>query len=229
MIADRAGSQQEIILDLGIKDANSVLDIGCGNGEKTFFVSQHVKRVIGIDPDEDMIKAAQTAFVRRNLVFQAGRGESMGFPSSSFDAVLLNESLHHIPVEKQAEALRESCRVLEPEGRILITEPLYGGGSFEEILKFYNDEGEQRRCAIQAIEASANTGFTIALKKEIHIEYSCKGFDDLYQNDINSKTYTHWNERNRQDVIDILERCDKTPDGDFIIDYFASVWLLIKK
>ncbi|MBW2675582.1 MAG: class I SAM-dependent methyltransferase [Deltaproteobacteria bacterium] len=229
MIADRTGSQREIISGLGIKNGDSVLDAGCGDGEKTFFVSQHVKRVIGIDPDEDMIKAAQTAFVRRNLVFQAGRGESMGFPALSFDAVLFNESLHHIPVGKQSDALRESCRVLKPEGRLLITEPLYGRGSFEEILKFYNDEGEPRRCATEAIEDQANTGFTIALKKEIHIEYLCKGFGDLYQNDINFKTYTHWNERNRQDVIDILERCDKTPDGDFIIDYFASVWLLIKK
>ncbi len=229
MKADRTESQQETILGLGIKDANSVLDVGCGNGEKTFFVSQHVKRVVGIDPDKNVIKAAQANLVRKNLVFQVGQAESMNFPSSSFNAVLFNESFHHIPAEKQMEALRNSYRILEPKGRVLITEPIYGRGSFEEILKFYNDEGEPRRCAIKAIEGSVNTGFTIALKKEIHIEYSCKGFDDLYQNDIKTNPYANWNESNKQDIINILKRCDKTPEGDSIIDYYESVWLLIKK
>ena len=174
MKADRTGSQREIILSLGIKDANSVLDVGCGNGEKTFFISQHVKRVVGIDPDKNMIKAAQTNFIRKNLVFQVGQAQSMNFPSSSFCSLLFIESLHHTPVEKQIEALRESCRVLEPKGKLLITEPIYGRGSFEEISKFYNDEQEPRRCAQKALEASVNTGFKIDLKKEIHIEYSYK-------------------------------------------------------
>lgn len=229
MIADLTGSQKEAILCLGIKDANSVLDAGCGNGEKTFFISQHVKRVVGIDPDKNMIQAAQTNFAGRNLVFQVGQAESMKFPSSSFGAVLFNESLHHIPADKQMEALRHAYRVLESKGRVLITEPVYGRGSFEEIMKFYNDEGEQRQCAIRAIEASVNKGFTMAARKEIHIEYSCKGFDDLYRDEISTRPSVCWNKRNEQNIIDILKRCDKTPDGDAIIDYFASVWLLIKR
>jgi ubiquinone/menaquinone biosynthesis C-methylase UbiE len=229
MIADRTGSQRDIILSLGIKDANSVLDVGCGNGEKTFYISQYVKRVVGIDPDKNMIIAAQTNFARKNLDFQVGQAESMNFPSSSFDSVLFNESFHHIPVEKQIEAINESCRVLEAKGKLLITEPIYGKGSFEEILKFYNDERESRLSAIQAIENSANTGFKIAIKKELHIEYSCKGFDDLYQNNIKTKPYSNWNDSDKKDIINILRRCDKTPEGDSIIDYFASVWLLIKR
>jgi ubiquinone/menaquinone biosynthesis C-methylase UbiE len=229
MIADRTGSQQDIILSLGIKDANSVLDVGCGNGEKTFFISQHVKRLVGIDPDKNMINAAKTNFGRKNLDFQVGQAESMTFPSSSFDSVLFNESFHHIPIERQIEAINESCRVLEAKGKLLITEPIYGKGSFEEILKFYNEERESRQNAIQAIETSADNGFKIDIKKEIHIEYSCKGFDDLYQNNIKTKLYANWNDSDKQDIINILRRCNKTPEGDCIIDYFASVWLLTKR
>jgi ubiquinone/menaquinone biosynthesis C-methylase UbiE len=229
MIADRTRSQRDIILSLGIKDATSVLDVGCGNGEKAFYISQHVKRVVGIDPDKNMIKAARTNFVCKNLDFQVGQAESLNFPSSSFDSVLFNESFHHIPIEKQTEAINESYRVLEAKGKLLITEPIYGKGSFEEILKFYNDERESRQSAIYAIENSANAGFKIAIKRELHIEYSCKGFDDLYQNNIKTKPYANWNESDKQDIINILRRCDKTPKGDSIIDYFASVWLLIKR
>ena len=228
MIADRTGRQREIILGLGIKDADIVLDAGCGNGEKTFFVSQHVTRVVGIDPDRDMIRKAQTNFVSRNLLFRAGHAESLNFPSSSFDSVLFNESLHHVPIEKQPEALRESYRVLKPEGTVLITEPVSGRGSFEELLTFYHNEEEPRRCAIQAIECAVDTGFTIARQEEIHIEYSCRGFDDLYQDDTGIKRYADRSERNKPDIINRLSQCDRTADGDFILDYFASVWLLIK-
>ncbi len=138
-----------------------------------------------------------------------------------------NEDL--TPVLFQVEALRDSCRVLEPKGKLLITEPIYGRGSFEEILKFYNDERKPRQCAIKTIEAPDNTGFKIALKKEIHIEYSCKGFEDLYHNNIRTKPYAIWKESTKEDIINILKRCEKTPEGDSIIDYFASVWLLIKR
>lgn len=229
MIVDLTGSQREIVLSLGINDAHSVLDIGCGNGEKTFFIAQHVQRLVGIDPDEKLIKAAQTNFVRKNLFFLVGQGESLNFQSSSFSSVLFNESFHHISIEKQIEALRETWRILEPEGKVLITEPIYGKGSFEEILRFYNDEEESRRCAIEAIESLANKKFTKALKKEIRIEYSCEGFEDLYKNNIKTKPYANWNDADKHKIIDVLKRCDKTSEGDFIIDYFATVWLLYKK
>ncbi len=229
MIADRTGSQREIILNLGINNANSVLDVGCGNGEKTYFISQHAQRVIGIDPDENQIKAAKINFAGKNLYFQVGQGESLSFPSSSFNSVLFNESFHHIPIEKQIEAIRESWRVLEPEGKLLITEPIYGRGSFEEILQFYNDEQTPRMYAVKAIESTINKEFRVVSKQEIHIKYSCKGFDDLYQNNIKTKPYANWNDTSKQKIIDILNRCDKTPEGELIIDYFATVWLLSKR
>lgn len=229
MIADCTGSQRKIILNLGINNTHSVLDVGCGNGEKTYFISQHAQRVIGIDPDENQIKAANIKFPGKNLSFQVGQGESLSFPSSSFNSVLFNESFHHIPIEKQIGAIRESWRVLEPEGKLLITEPIYGKGSFEEISKFYNDEQKPRMSAINTIESTINKEFRLASKQKIHIEYSCKGFDDLYQNNIKTKPYANWNDTNKQKIIDILNRCDKTPKGDLIIDYFATVWLLSKR
>lgn len=228
MIADRTGIQRETILELGIKDIDAALDIGCGNGEKTFFISQHVKRAVGIDPDKKMIAAAQNKYDRKNLSFQVGEAESLKFPSSAFNAVLFTESFHHIPVEKQAETLRESYRVLEPNGKLLITEPVNDSGSFEEILKFYDEERALRRCALKTIEACGDTGFRINVKKEIHVEYTFKGFSDLYQNNIITKPHAAWKESDRQHIIDILNRCDKTVAGDYIIDYLATVWVLTK-
>lgn len=109
-----------MFINHGIDKANSVLDVGCGNGEKTYFISQHAQRVLGIDPDKNQIKTANIKFSGKNISFQVGLGESLNFPSSSFSLVLFNESFHHIPVEKQTRAIKESWRVLEPEGDLII-------------------------------------------------------------------------------------------------------------
>lgn len=228
MQSDCTGTQREVISD-AIKDVNSVLDVGCGNGEKTFFISQRVKQVVGIDPDEQMLKVAQANFLRQNLLFQLGKGESLNFPSSSFGLVLLNESLHHIPFEKQTQAMNEAWRVLEPEGKMLVIEPIYGKGTFEKISRYYNDEQKSRQSAIQTIEAAIGVKFNLALKKEIHIECSCNGFDDLYQNEIKARSLAKWNIDNKENIVNVLAHCSKTPAGDFIIDYFSTVWLLLKK
>lgn len=228
MISDITGIQRDTILDIGVKGARFVLDVGCGNGEKTFYVSRHAERVVGIDPDRNMVKAARTNFIRKNLVFELGQAESMAFPPATFCSVLFNESLHHIPVAKQFDALRNAYRVLKPKGRLLITEPIYGSGSFEEILRFYNDERETRRSALKSIEESVGIGFRIASQKKIRIAYACNGFDDLYRNNIKTKPYAHWNPNDEQDIVDILGQCDRTPEGYSIIDYHAMVWLLVK-
>jgi ubiquinone/menaquinone biosynthesis C-methylase UbiE len=228
MKADCTGSQREIILGYGIKNANSVLDVGCGNGEKTFYIAQNVQWLVGIDPDKKIIQEAKNKYNSSNLVFQVAQAESLCFSNASFVSVLFNESLHHVAVDKQIEALRETHRVLEPGGRLLITEPICDSGSFGQILKFCNDEKEQKLNAINAIDSVINSEFKLSLKKEIHIEYHCKDFDDLYENTIKSMPYVNWNESNKQDITNILKRCDKTPEGDSIIDYFAFVWLLIK-
>lgn len=228
MIADRTESQRKVILNLGTDNSHSVLDIGCGNGEKTYYISRHVQCAMGIDPDENQINAAKLRFAGRNLDFQVGCGESLKFPAASFSSVFLNESLHHIPVEKQSAAIREAWRVLKPEGRLLITEPINDSGSFEAILKFYHDEREPRVHAQKAIESTIDKEFELASKEEILIEYACENFDDLYRTNIKTKSYANWNESDKRKIQDILNGCDKTPEGDFIIDYFATVWLLVK-
>jgi ubiquinone/menaquinone biosynthesis C-methylase UbiE len=229
MIADYTGSQRKIILDCGIQDANSVLDVGCGNGEKTFYIAQCAQWSIGIDPDKEIIQEAKNKYNCGNLVFQVAQAESLCFSNASFVAVLFNESLHHVSVDKQVEALKESHRVLEAGGRLLITEPIYGSGSFGEILEFYSDEKEQKRSAVHAIESVINSEFSLSIKKKIRIEYHYKNFDDLYENTITATPYNNWHESNKNDIIKILKRCDITPEGGSIIDYLASVWLLIKR
>ena len=158
-----------------------------------------------------------------------GRAETLDFPPSSFDRVLFNESLHHVPAEHQLQALREACRVLVDEGSVLITEPMSGRGFYEEIEILYNDERDKRKSAEKAIRSVIGMEFNLAWQGEIPVEYCFTGFEDIYKNEIQPKYLANWNPDNRQDIIDILDRCRRNDRGYYVLDYFASVWLLTKE
>ncbi len=229
MIADFTRTHRDIILRYGIGGASSVLDVGCGDGEKTFYISPHVLWSVGIDPDENIVKIARHKYNSDNLEFQVAQAESLPFSNSSFAAILFNQTLHHVPVENQIEALKESHRVLQFKGRLLITEPIYGSGSFGQMLEPNNDEKKRKQNAINAIESVIKTEFSLSLEREIHIEYHCEGFDDFYEYYVISKSGAEWDENRKQDIINKLEKCEKSSSGNFILDYSAFVWLLIKK
>jgi hypothetical protein len=96
------------------------------------------------------------------------------------------------------------------------------------MWKLDDDEKKRKQNAINAIESVINTEFSLSLEREIHIEYHCEGFDDFYEYYAISKSDAKWEENKKQDIINKLEKCERSSDGHFILDYSASVWLLIK-
>ncbi len=229
MKTDHSGSLRNTLLSLGTQESKTVLDIGCGNGEFTFIIAQRAKKAIGIDPDEKSVKSARHNYKCKNISFQVGGGESLNFSSTSFDTVVFCQSLHHVPHKFQLKALNEAWRVLKSHGMLLIIEPIYGKGSLEEIECLYFDEKESRHGAREAIESLINSKFTLGLQKEIRIEETCTGFEDLFQNSIQQKSYANWDDSLKNKVVRILDTCDKTSDGEIIMEYYATVWLLFKK
>jgi 2-polyprenyl-3-methyl-5-hydroxy-6-metoxy-1,4-benzoquinol methylase len=226
MINDCTGSEREIIMKLAAQRPGCILDIGCGTGEKTFSLAGHAQRIVGIDPDEKRIRSAQKRFDQNNLTFLLCRAESIAFSDCSFSTVLFTESLHHVPYHRQIRSLKEAWRVAESNGKVLIIEPVYGKGSFEEIFNFYHDEKESRINALKAMNSLTDTMFHVDAEEEIHIVCSCSGIDDLYVNGIGMSPQA--NDSLRQNTMEILYGCERTPEGDFLIDYYACVWLLSK-
>jgi SAM-dependent methyltransferase/4-amino-4-deoxy-L-arabinose transferase-like glycosyltransferase len=95
-----------------------VLDLGCGDGhfaQMTFDAPLDA----GVDPWWNPLqKAAQTDCYR---VLVQGLGDRMPFPDHHFGSAFSNSVLEHIP-DVQA-VLNETSRVLQPNGRFLITMP----------------------------------------------------------------------------------------------------------
>lgn len=97
-----------------------VLDLGTGTGHTALAVAPHVAHVVGLDLTEAMLEQARGLARERgvgNVRFERGDAEALPYPDASFDLVTCRVCAHHF--RDPAAALRETARVLRPEGRVL--------------------------------------------------------------------------------------------------------------
>ncbi len=97
------------------------LDLGCGDGVVMRSLSQRLDgiRVVGVDVDPDEAsRAAQTQAYERVHV---ARGSSVPEPSGTFDWIVANSVLEHVP--EIGALLAEMARLLKPGGLVWITVP----------------------------------------------------------------------------------------------------------
>jgi SAM-dependent methyltransferase len=98
-----------------------IADIGCGTGICSRQLAAAGCRVIGIEPNDDMLaiarlQAAQSPHAER-MTFQPGTGEATGLNAESVDAVVCAQSFHWFDADA---ALREFARILKPSGRLAL-------------------------------------------------------------------------------------------------------------
>jgi trans-aconitate 2-methyltransferase len=110
---------QEVLALLDLKDAERILDVGCGDGKITAEIASRVPRgsVVGVDPSGDMIRFAQRHFgpaTRPNLRFEVADARRLPF-QNEFDLVVSFNALHWIP--DQDAALRSIHSALISGGR----------------------------------------------------------------------------------------------------------------
>jgi SAM-dependent methyltransferase len=98
---------------LDAKPDESILDLGCGDGQLTQRIAASGASVVGIDLSPEMLAAARL----RGIDAHEGSAESLPFAERSFDAVFSNAVLHW--VRGQDAMLAEVRRVLRPGGRFV--------------------------------------------------------------------------------------------------------------
>jgi len=97
-----------------------VLDVGCGNGDITNALAEHVRFVIGTDIDRELVAEA-AAHAAPNARFVQGDGAALPFPDQYFDIVICAQVYEH--AHNRPTLAREIERVLRPEGICFFSGP----------------------------------------------------------------------------------------------------------
>jgi len=109
---------REVLADLHF---DSVLELGCGTGKNTIFLSQIGTNVHAVDFSQGMIEKAKEKVQAKNVVFSImDITQSWLFDDRSFDLTICNLVLEHI--QDMSFIFSEASRVLQNKGRFFINE-----------------------------------------------------------------------------------------------------------
>lgn len=73
-----------------------LLDIGCGEGYGSYFLSALAKRVVGIDYNQEIIEHANNKYRRANLSFRALDVKELGSLEDRFDIICAFQVIEHL-------------------------------------------------------------------------------------------------------------------------------------
>src|SRR5688572_9317860 len=121
----------------GVRDADTVLDVGSGTGALTAAIAKVApsSRIVGIDPSASYVALAQSQHGSRLVLFEVGDAQHMRFDAAMFDRTLSLLVVNFIP--DVGKALSEMTRVTKPKGTVAAAVWDYGEGM--EMLRAFWD------------------------------------------------------------------------------------------
>ena len=142
-----------------------VLDLGTGTGIIAHTVAPFVKRVVGVDISEEMLKRAHNpAF--KNIEWKPMDAHELKFAADTFHKVTARMVFHHITAETMM-AMEECYRVLKKGGRMVFSE---GVPPTPHVVPFYTEMFKLKEERITFMEEDLEklmrqAGFTNIRKK----------------------------------------------------------------
>lgn len=111
---------KEFLLNVGVSQAKSVLDIGCGSGEMTCWIAKQLDpevRVVAIENDINQLNAAKRNAERKsigNIDFKLYSAYEIEKLNQTFDLVYCRFVLHHL--HRSEEVIAKIFELLNPGG-----------------------------------------------------------------------------------------------------------------
>lgn len=100
-----------------------VLDIACGEGYGTAFLSAQASHITGVDVSPEAITHAHAKYGNQRVQFVQAPASQLPFEKGSFDTIVSFETLEHLNKEDQQLFMAEAVRVLHKTGLLLISTP----------------------------------------------------------------------------------------------------------
>ncbi len=111
--------RQTLLGDVSFPTNAHVLEVGCGTGVLTRALARwpNVGEVVGVDVAPSLLtKARKLAVDLPNVAFWEADGRALPFEDASFDVVVFDSTLTHVPDPELA--FGEAFRVLRPQGSL---------------------------------------------------------------------------------------------------------------
>lgn len=108
-----------LVRALNSKTPQKILDFGCGVGNITSYIKQARPdwTVHGFDPSEESIKRVEPALAAQGLFTH-----KKAALNHDYDAILVANVLHHVPVESRAAFIQDLKQYLATHGCLVIVE-----------------------------------------------------------------------------------------------------------
>ena len=129
--ADKGWRRKAVRQIVNTKQPICVLDVATGTADLAIAVARKAaagSQVTGVDLSENMLEVGRLKAVGLPVTLQQGDAEALAFDDSTFDRVSVAFGVRNF--ENLAQGLREMCRVLKPNGRLVILELSYPDNRF---------------------------------------------------------------------------------------------------
>jgi SAM-dependent methyltransferase len=110
-------------LILRLLEGKSVIDIGCGVGSLTQFISQAGYETTALDTSHECLRRAKMKGLRADFVQGDICNSSLGRRIGYFDSAVMSEVIEHIRDDELA--LRNAFSLLKPNGVLIVTAPAF--------------------------------------------------------------------------------------------------------
>lgn len=108
----------DVVPDERLKAVAHALDVGCGSGRWSRYLSKRVGFVESVDPSEAVLSAAELNRDLPNVRVTRASIDGIPFPDGSFDLAICLGVIHHLP--DPALALRRVVQKVRPGGDVLV-------------------------------------------------------------------------------------------------------------
>jgi 2-polyprenyl-3-methyl-5-hydroxy-6-metoxy-1,4-benzoquinol methylase len=116
-----------------------ILDVACGVGYGTRYLSDAGNRVIGVEIDSESIRYAQKRYSSSGQpLFVQSDATILGINSDTFDVICSFETIEHM---RDVDGyLKEIKRVLKPSGLFIVSTPMVSESNINPENPFHNQE-----------------------------------------------------------------------------------------
>lgn len=153
-------------------DQMVAIDLACGPGTYTRPLAARVRRAIGVDLTPAMVEKARAEAARdgiSNIEFVCGDIYALPFADGSAGIVSCGYAFHHMT--DPARALSEMARVLQPGGRVAITDIIVRegcDGDFQNHVEQVRDPSHTVTQSVAAFRSLAAVQGLRVLSEDLH-------------------------------------------------------------